>query len=90
MATTVVISVIIGFTIYFNNHGLNQAWSVQQQQQKDRMLSHVTDFCYCCYHSVGTGEPGDSGGTPVTFTLVRCLIESSAQEILAPILFSPS
>jgi hypothetical protein len=42
------------------------------------LLSH------CCYHSVGTGEPGDSGGTPVTFTLVRCLIESSAQEILAP------
>jgi thiol-disulfide isomerase/thioredoxin len=39
MATTVVISVIIGFTIYFNNPSLNQAWSVQQQQpQKDRGL----------------------------------------------------
>ncbi|MFL6434824.1 MAG: redoxin family protein, partial [Nitrososphaeraceae archaeon] len=38
MAMTVVISVIIGFTIYFNNHGLNQAWSVQQQQQKDKGL----------------------------------------------------
>jgi len=29
----VVLSVIVGFTIYFNNPGLNQAWSVQQQQQ---------------------------------------------------------
>jgi thiol-disulfide isomerase/thioredoxin len=42
MATTVVISVIIGFTIYFNNPSLNQAWSVQQQQpQKDRGLVMV-------------------------------------------------
>ena len=28
IATTVVISIIVGFTIYFNNPGLNQAWSV--------------------------------------------------------------
>ena len=27
IATTVVISIIVGFTIYFNNPGLNQAWS---------------------------------------------------------------
>jgi thiol-disulfide isomerase/thioredoxin len=39
IATTVVISIIVGFTIYFNNPGLNQAWSVQQQQQqKDKGL----------------------------------------------------
>jgi hypothetical protein len=32
MALTVaVVFVIVGFTIYFNNTGLNQAWSVQQQ-----------------------------------------------------------
>jgi thiol-disulfide isomerase/thioredoxin len=37
IATTVVISIIVGFTIYFNNPGLNQAWSVQQQQ-KDKGL----------------------------------------------------
>src|SRR4051812_130586 len=36
--TVVVLSVIIGFTICFNNHGLNQAWSVQEQQQKDKGL----------------------------------------------------
>ena len=30
--------VIFGFTIYFNNPSLNQAWSVQQQQQKDKGL----------------------------------------------------
>jgi ABC-type lipoprotein release transport system permease subunit len=39
MAMTVVVSVIVGFTIYFNNPSLNQAWSVQQQQQqKDKGL----------------------------------------------------
>jgi thiol-disulfide isomerase/thioredoxin len=39
MAMTVVVSIIIGFTIYFNNPSLNQAWSVQQQQQqKDKGL----------------------------------------------------
>jgi thiol-disulfide isomerase/thioredoxin len=40
MATTVVVvSVIVGFTIFFNNPSLNQAWSVQQQQQqKDKGL----------------------------------------------------
>src|SRR6476659_10265720 len=36
IATTVVISIIVGFTIYFNNPGLNQAWSVQQQQQQQK------------------------------------------------------
>src|SRR4030095_9239619 len=41
MATTVVVSVIVGFTIYFNNPSLNQAWSVQQQPQKDRGLVMV-------------------------------------------------
>src|SRR6187200_611238 len=35
----VVVSVIFGFIIYFNNPSLNQAWSVQQQQQqKDKGL----------------------------------------------------
>ena len=32
-----IVSVIVGFTIYFNNPSLNQAWS-EQQQQKDRGL----------------------------------------------------
>ena len=36
IATTVVISIIVGFTIYFNNPGLNQAWSDQQQQQQQQ------------------------------------------------------
>src|ERR1044072_9363135 len=30
----VALSVIVGFTIYFNNPSLSQAWSVQQQQQQ--------------------------------------------------------
>jgi hypothetical protein len=39
MATTVVVvSVIVGFTIFFNNSGINQVWSVRQQQQKDKGL----------------------------------------------------
>src|SRR5919202_5801440 len=39
MATTVVVvSVIVGFTIFSNNSGINQVWSVQQQQQKDKGL----------------------------------------------------
>ena len=37
MAMTVVVAVIVGFTIYFNNPILNQAWSAQQQQ-KDKGL----------------------------------------------------
>jgi thiol-disulfide isomerase/thioredoxin len=32
--TLVVLSVIVGFTIYFNNPSLNQAWSIQQQKDK--------------------------------------------------------
>src|ERR1041384_219156 len=32
----VVLSVIVSFTIYFNNPSLNQAWSVQQQQQQQQ------------------------------------------------------
>ena len=35
MALTVVVSVIVGFTIYFNNPSLNEAWSVQQKKDKD-------------------------------------------------------
>ena len=34
MAMTLVVSVIIGFTIYFSDLSLNQAWSVQQQEDK--------------------------------------------------------
>ncbi|MBV9666883.1 MAG: redoxin family protein [Nitrososphaeraceae archaeon] len=34
VVVVVVVSVIVGFTIYFNNPGLNQAWSVQQQKDK--------------------------------------------------------
>src|SRR5215831_19407084 len=39
VVAVVLVLVIIGFTIYFNNPSLNQAWSVQeQQQQKDKGL----------------------------------------------------
>ena len=39
MLVIVIVSIIVGFTIYFNNPSLNQAWSVlQQQQQKDKDL----------------------------------------------------
>lgn len=34
MALSLVVSVIIGFTLYFTDLSLNQAWSVQQQQQQ--------------------------------------------------------
>jgi thiol-disulfide isomerase/thioredoxin len=34
IAMTLVVSVLIGFTIYFNDHSLNQAWSAQQQKDK--------------------------------------------------------
>lgn len=34
IAMTLVVSVIISFTIYFNDLSLNQAWSVQQQKDK--------------------------------------------------------
>ena len=37
MAVTFVVSVTVGFTIYFSDPSLNQAWSVQQQQ-KDKGL----------------------------------------------------
>jgi hypothetical protein len=33
IAMTIVVSVIVGFTIYFNNPSLNQAWSVQQKDK---------------------------------------------------------
>ena len=33
--------VIVGFTIYFNNPSLNQAWSVQQQKDKGLVASGV-------------------------------------------------
>jgi hypothetical protein len=38
MAVVAVISVIVGFTIYFNNPSLNQAWSVQQQQKDEGLV----------------------------------------------------
>src|SRR5437868_11874125 len=41
MAMTVVVSVIVGFTIYFNNPSLNQAWSEQQQKDKGLVISGV-------------------------------------------------
>ena len=42
ITVTVIISVIFGSTIYFNNPGLNQAWSAQQQQQqKDKGFAVV-------------------------------------------------
>ena len=33
MAMTFVVSVIVGFTIYFNNPSLNQAWSVYNNKK---------------------------------------------------------
>ncbi|MFL6316000.1 MAG: redoxin family protein [Nitrososphaeraceae archaeon] len=39
--TVVVVSVIVGFTIYFNNPSLNQAWSVQQQKDKGLVVGGV-------------------------------------------------
>jgi ABC-type lipoprotein release transport system permease subunit len=41
MAMIVVVSVIVGFTIYFNNPSLNQAWSVQQQKDKGLVVGGV-------------------------------------------------
>src|SRR5919199_1836171 len=32
-----VLCVIFGFTIYFNYPGLNKAWSIQQQKEKDML-----------------------------------------------------
>ena len=42
MAMTVVVSVIVDFTIYFNNPSLNQAWSVQQQKDKGLVVYNVS------------------------------------------------
>jgi thiol-disulfide isomerase/thioredoxin len=39
--TIVVVSVIVGFTIYFNNPSLNQAWSEQQQKDKGLVVGGV-------------------------------------------------
>ncbi|MFL6405807.1 MAG: redoxin family protein, partial [Nitrososphaeraceae archaeon] len=39
--TVVLVSVIVGFTIYFNNPSLNQAWSVQQQKDKGLVVGGV-------------------------------------------------
>jgi hypothetical protein len=36
-----IVSVIVGFTIYFNNPSLNQAWSEQQQKDKGLVVSGV-------------------------------------------------
>ena len=41
MAMTVVVSVIVGSTIYFNNPSLHQAWSVQEQKDKDLVVGGV-------------------------------------------------
>ena len=41
MAMTVVGSVIVGSTIYFNDPSLNQAWSVQEQKDKDLAIGGV-------------------------------------------------
>ncbi len=38
---TVVGSVIVGSTVYFNNPSLNQAWSVQEQKDKDLAIGSV-------------------------------------------------
>jgi thiol-disulfide isomerase/thioredoxin len=38
MIVIAIVSIIVGFTIYFNNPSLNQAWSILQQQQKDKDL----------------------------------------------------
>ena len=37
----IVVSVILGFTIYFNNPSLNNAWSVQQQKDKGLAVGGV-------------------------------------------------
>jgi ABC-type lipoprotein release transport system permease subunit len=50
--SVVVLSVIVGFTIYFNNPSLNQAWSAQQQEQQQQKYKgmvvaggvHSTEF----------------------------------------------
>ena len=47
MAMTVVVSIIIGFTIYFNNPSVNEAWSVQQQKDKGLVVDggvHSPEF----------------------------------------------
>src|SRR5919204_4272597 len=41
MAMTIVVSLIVGFTIYFNNPSLNQAWSVQQHKHKGLVVDGV-------------------------------------------------
>ncbi|MFL6343923.1 MAG: hypothetical protein ACJ71A_00565, partial [Nitrososphaeraceae archaeon] len=41
MAMTVVVVVIVGFTIYFNNPSLNKAWSAQQQKDKGLVVGGV-------------------------------------------------
>jgi thiol-disulfide isomerase/thioredoxin len=43
---TIVVSVIVGSTIYFNNPSLYQAWSVQEQKDKDLTVGgvHSTEF----------------------------------------------
>ena len=41
LAMTVVVSVIVGSTIYFNNPSLYQAWSVQEQKDKDLVVGGV-------------------------------------------------
>ena len=43
-----VLFVIVGFTIYFNNPGLNKAWAIQQQKDKDMLVLgvHSPEFTF--------------------------------------------
>jgi hypothetical protein len=41
IAMTIVVFVIVGYTIYFNNLSLNQAWSVQQHKHKGLVVDGV-------------------------------------------------
>jgi hypothetical protein len=44
----IVVSVILGFTIYFNNPSLNKAWSVQQLKDKGLIVGgvHSPEFTF--------------------------------------------
>lgn len=47
IAVTLVVSVIISFTIYFNDISLDQAWAVQQQEDKGLVVGggvHSPEF----------------------------------------------
>jgi hypothetical protein len=65
MTIIVLVSVIVGFTIYFNNPSLNQAWSVQQQQ-KDKGLVVVVGV-----HSPEFGFEKNYANVPLKDTLIN-------------------